>query len=83
MVMRWSGMEGQVTKGPYYATVELITENGEPLWFCLFSKDTGDWAIREFFEVGKLEQAYEWCVNQLKGDEQESKERGNLESQTV
>lgn len=66
MVMKWSGLKGELWDGKYCVTLELITENGEPEWFCLFSKDTGGWAVREFFEVGKLEQAYKWCINQLK-----------------
>ena len=66
MVMKWTGLKGELSKGKHYATLELSTANGEPEWFCLFSSDTGDWAIREFFEVGKLEQAYEWCINQIK-----------------
>jgi len=69
MVMKWTGLTGEVSDGKYYAILELRTENEEPFWFCLFSKYTGDWAIREFFEVGKLEQAYKWCVNQISDSE--------------
>lgn len=78
MVIKWSGLKGEVTNGLYYATVELLTEDREePEWFCLFSKITGDWAIREFFEAGKLEQAYRWCVEQVQENERQHKERGN------
>ena len=79
MVVKWNGMQGIIKNKTHEASMELLTEDREePEWFCLFSKYTGDWSIREFFEVGKLEQAYNWCVNQLIENEG-SKEGRNSE----
>ena len=77
MVVKWSGMQGIIKNKTHEASVELITENGYPQWFCLFNKIESDTFIREFFEVGKLEQAYKWCVKQLKTYEQTSSTEGD------
>ena len=69
--MTWS-VYGQMTRGDYKASVELINENGHPQWFCYFSKNHSDTFLREFFEIGKLEEAYEWCIEQFEAIESRS-----------
>jgi hypothetical protein len=67
--MKWSGLCGTMNDGRYEASARLITENGKPEWFCLFNKLSGDTFLREFFEAGELEQAYNWCYNQISDSE--------------
>lgn len=79
--IKWSGLTGTIEGST--CNGRLILNVDESLfWHACITPEPGS-QVSKIFEVGKLEQAYEWCVNQLKGDEQESKERGNLESQTV
>lgn len=76
MVVKWSGLTGTI-KG---ATCDgqLILNYDEPLfWHACITPEPGS-QVSQIFEVGKLEQAYRWCVNQLIENEG-SKEGRNSE----
>ncbi len=67
--MRWSKCEGTVYSENriWKAFCELTEIDGTTQWFCKTEKvDNWDSSFeREFFEVGKLEQAYKWCKSKM------------------
>jgi hypothetical protein len=71
MVMKWDKFVGRIKAPGYEATIEMM-DLPEPFWQARFS-----WLLPEStshevkaFEEGKLEQAYDWCVKQIKEHEQ-------------
>jgi hypothetical protein len=71
MVMKWDKFIGRIKAPGYEATIEMM-DLPEPFWQARFSwllpESTS--VVLEAFEEGKLEQAYDWCVKQIKEHEQ-------------
>lgn len=75
--MNWLGLKGTVRSQArdWEATCELLEERE---WFCRTEKiDCWDHSFeREFFKVGELEQAHEWCASKMKEYDDERIEKG-------
>ena len=77
MVMKWEKFKGSIKKPGCEATVEMM-DLPNPFWEARFS-----WILPESmshevkaFEEGKLDQAYEWCVEQINSHEQRQQLKG-------
>jgi hypothetical protein len=78
MVMKWKGFRGEIKYPNYSASIEMM-DLPEPFWQARFEwllPESTSLAV-ESFEEGKLEQAYEWCKNQINSYEQRNKQGRN------
>jgi len=82
MVMKWEKFRGTMKTHGGEATIEMM-DLPTPFWQARFSwllpESTS--VVLESFEEGKLEQAYDWCVKQIKEHEQRLRQRGDLASE--
>ena len=71
MVMKWDKFVGRIKAPGYEATIEMM-DLPDPFWQARFSWMLPESTSHEVkaFEEGKLEQAYDWCVKQIKEHEQ-------------
>lgn len=79
MVMKWDKFVGRIKAPGYEATIEMM-DLPEPFWEARFSWMLPESTSHEVkaFEEGKLEQAYNWCVERIHNYERQYEERGNL-----
>ena len=81
MVVKWSGLNGKIKGGTCEGILQLdCSEN--PFWHAFIIPRPGS-QVSKIFEAGKLEQAYRWCVDQIKQHEQRLRQRGNLEGENA
>ena len=78
MVVKWTGFRGEIKRSGCQATIEMM-DLPTPFWQARFSWLLPDSTsvVLESFEEGKLEQAYGWCVKQIKEHEQRSSTEGD------
>lgn len=71
MVMKWEKFKGSIKQPGCEATIEMM-DLPAPFWQARFSwlLPDSESVKLEAFEEGKLEQAYDWCVKQVKQHEQ-------------
>jgi hypothetical protein len=74
MVVKWSGLTGTIAR-PNCTGALSLEVSGEPYWFVKIGNPGTQ--ISKIFEAGKLEQAYNWCVETIQDHERQHKERGN------
>ena len=74
MVMTWCKFKGSIKRPGCEATIEMM-DLPEPFWqasFKYMKPEVTELSV-EGFEEGKLEQAYEWCKQQINRYEQRPK----------
>ena len=66
MVVTWNKFKGTIRGKESSCTME-ITDITDPSWYARFFQCTDEKLIMagRSFEVGELEQAYEWCVEKI------------------
>lgn len=75
MVVKWSGLTGTIKGDTCEGNLQLDC-NENPFWHVFITSSPGS-QVSKIFEAGKLEQAYKWCVEQLKTYEQTSSTEGD------
>jgi len=82
--MKWDRLVGRITAPGYEATIEMM-DLPDPFWQATFKILTAEkyHMSSRAFEEGKLEQAYEWCVDQVKQHEQRLKLRGDSQGEAI
>jgi len=75
----WSGLNGVIEGRECQGALSLeIHKETDPFWFASMHA-SGD-QVSKNFEEGKLDQAYDWCVTNIKKYETESIARRGSES---
>jgi hypothetical protein len=66
MVMIWDKFRGEIKRPGCSATLEMM-DLPNPFWMAHFNYMTAEDSHQtsQGFEEGKLEQAYNWCINQI------------------
>ena len=67
MVIEWGGLTGTI-KGETCSGELILDVNQNPFWHACVMPESGS-QVSKIFEEGKLEQAYEWCVTEIKEHE--------------
>lgn len=82
--MKWEKFTGTIKGSDYSAVVEMM-DLPDPFWQASFKVLTAEkyHMSSRAFEEGKLEQAYEWCVDQVKQHEQRLKLRGDSQGEAI
>lgn len=67
MVMKWNKFRGEIKRPGCSATIEMM-DLPNPFWMAFFNYTTAEDCCQESmgFEEGKLDQAYDWCVDHIK-----------------
>lgn len=73
MVVKWDRFKGTIKRDACKATIEMMDLH-EPYWQATFRyiDPMKTEMVVHGFEEGKLEQAYRWCVTEIKKYEQRS-----------
>jgi len=67
MVIKWNGLTGTI-KGAICSGELILNVDQNPFWHACVIPGLGS-QVSRIFEEGKLEQAYEWCVAEIKEHE--------------
>jgi hypothetical protein len=77
MVIKWDKFRGEMKGDSCEALIEMM-DLPEPFWEARFSWLLPESTSHEIkaFEEGKLEQAYNWCIEKIKEHELRLRQRG-------